>query len=197
MSVLPVSDMTYWRGAALEKLQQPELADQVFRGIAAFADELEAQEPKIDYFATSLPAMLLFHEDLAHRNRVLAAFLRAQAAYGCNGAAAAIPMLRTVLALDSNHAGASDLLQQIELSERDVAEQAAFRTLRNRTPFHDGVLVSAEKIRRTEFGPSNGGGGGTAPDHIRRVKVRQASGGADPNRTVGIRENGVLECCPR
>ncbi len=125
MSVLPVSDMTYWRGAALEKLQQPEQADQVFRAISAFADELEAQEPKIDYFATSLPAMLLFHEDLAHRNRVLAAFLRAQAAYGCNGAAAAIPMLRAVLALDSNHAGAADLLQQAELSEREVAEQSA------------------------------------------------------------------------
>jgi tetratricopeptide (TPR) repeat protein len=128
MSVLPVSDMTYWRGAALEKLQQPELADQVFRGIAAFADELEAQEPKIDYFATSLPAMLLFHEDLAHRNRVLAAFLRAQAAYGSNGAAAAVPMLRAVLALDSNHAGASDLLQQIELGERGAISQESSRT---------------------------------------------------------------------
>jgi tetratricopeptide (TPR) repeat protein len=128
MSVLPVSDMTYWRGAALEKLQQPEQADQVFRGIAAFADELEAQEPKIDYFATSLPAMLLFHEDLAHRNRVLAAFLRAQAAYGSNGAAAAVPMLRAVLALDSNHAGASDLLQQIELGERGAISQESSRT---------------------------------------------------------------------
>jgi tetratricopeptide (TPR) repeat protein len=111
MSVLTVSDMTYWRGAALEKLQQSKQAEQVFRSIAAYADELEVEEPKIDYFATSLPTMLLFHEDLVHRNRVLAAFLRAQAAYGCDGAEAAIPMLRAVLALDSNHAGASDLLQ--------------------------------------------------------------------------------------
>jgi tetratricopeptide (TPR) repeat protein len=128
MSVLPVSDMTYWRGAALEKLQQPEQADQVFRGIAAFADELEAQEPKIDYFATSLPTMLLFHEDLAYRNRVLATFLRAQAAYGCNGATAAIPMLRAVLALDSNHAGASDLLQQGELGEPGATPQGKSHT---------------------------------------------------------------------
>jgi tetratricopeptide (TPR) repeat protein len=123
MSVLPISDMTYWRGAALEKLRQPKQANTVFRSIAAFADELEVQEPKIDYFATSLPTMLLFHEDLARRNRVLAAFLRAQAAYGSNGAAAAIPMLRAVLALDSNHAGASDLLQQIELGERGAIPQ--------------------------------------------------------------------------
>jgi tetratricopeptide (TPR) repeat protein len=118
MSVLTVSDMTYWRGAALEKLHLHEQARQVFESIAAHADALERQEPKIDYFATSLPAMLLFHEDLAHRNRVLAAFLRAQAAYGLLGARAAIPMLRAVLALDSNHAGASDLLQQTELTLR-------------------------------------------------------------------------------
>src|SRR5260370_40246752 len=110
MSVVPASDMTYWRGAGLEKLQQPEQADQVFRSIAAFADELEVQEPKIDYFATSLPTMLLFHEDLGRRNRVIAAFLRAQAAYGSSGAAAAIPLLHAVRTLDSHHAGASDLL---------------------------------------------------------------------------------------
>jgi tetratricopeptide (TPR) repeat protein len=115
MSVLTVSDMTYWRGAALERLQQSKQAEQVFRSIAAYADEIEVEEPKIDYFATSLPTMLLFHEDQGHRNRVLAAFLRAQAAYGREGAEAAIPMLHTVLALDCNHAGASDLLQQAVL----------------------------------------------------------------------------------
>jgi hypothetical protein len=128
MSVLAVSDMTYWRGAALEKLQQPKQAEEVFRGIATYADELEVQEPKIDYFATSLPTMLLFHEDLGHRNRVLGAFLRAQATYGCNGAAAAVPMLRAVLTLDINHAGAADLLQQAELGFRSGASQAASPT---------------------------------------------------------------------
>jgi tetratricopeptide (TPR) repeat protein len=124
MSVLTVSDMTYWRGVALEKLQQRTQAEQVFRSIAAYADELEVQEPKIDYFATSLPTMLLFHEDLHRRNHVLAAFLRAQAACGLDGAEAAIPMLRAVLMLDSNHAGASDLLEETELTIRATTAQA-------------------------------------------------------------------------
>jgi tetratricopeptide (TPR) repeat protein len=127
MSVLTVSDMTYWRGAALEKLQQPHEARQVFRSIAAHADTLEEQEPKIDYFATSLPTMLLFQEDIAHRNRVLTAFLRAQAAYGLNGAEAAIPLLRVVLSLDSNHAGAADLLQQAEFVSHDSQSAAGTR----------------------------------------------------------------------
>jgi tetratricopeptide (TPR) repeat protein len=124
MSVLTVSDMTYWRGAALEKLQQRAEAEQVFRSIAAYADELEVQESKIDYFATSLPTMLLFHEDLRHRNRVLAAFLRAQATYGVEGAEAAIPRLDAVLKLDSNHAGAFDLLQQTQLAARAPSMKA-------------------------------------------------------------------------
>jgi hypothetical protein len=74
--------------------------------------------------------MLLFHEDLGHRNRVLAAFLRAQATYGCNGPADAIPLLREVLTLDSNHAGASDLLQQAELG----AGEATVQTESQRSP---------------------------------------------------------------
>jgi tetratricopeptide (TPR) repeat protein len=127
MSVLSVSDMTYWRGAALEKLQQPEEARDVFQSVSAYAEILEEQEPKIDYFATSLPTMLLFHEDLSHRNRVLAAFMRAQAAYGLNGAEAAIPLLRAVLALDSNHAGAADLLQEAEITLPDSQSAARAR----------------------------------------------------------------------
>jgi tetratricopeptide (TPR) repeat protein len=126
MSVLAVSDMTYWRGAALEKLQQQDQAEQVFLSIAAYADELERQEPKIDYFATSLPAMLLFREDLRHRNRVLAAFLRAQATYGLDGPEAAFPMLHAVLTLDSNHAGASDLLQEAKLAARTTTTQTGY-----------------------------------------------------------------------
>jgi hypothetical protein len=71
--------------------------------------------------------MLLFHEDIPHRNRVLAAFLRAQAAYGLNGAEAAVPLLRTVLSLDSNHAGAADLLQQAELLPHDSQSASRVR----------------------------------------------------------------------
>ncbi len=116
MSVLTVSDMTYWRGAALKQLGQSAQAEEAFRDIAAFANELEMQEPKIDYFATSLPTMLLFHEDLKQRNRILATFLRAQAAYGLEGPVGAVALLQQSLALDNNHAGASDLLQQTSIA---------------------------------------------------------------------------------
>lgn len=116
MSVLAVSDMTYWRGAALNRLDQTSLAREVYRDIAAYADRLNQTEPKVDYYATSLPTMLLVHEDLARRNHILASFLRAQATHGLYGPEASRSLLRTVLALDSNHAAASDLLLQAEFA---------------------------------------------------------------------------------
>jgi hypothetical protein len=57
---------------------------------------MKAREPKIDYFAISLPAMLLFDEDLTYRNRVSAYFLRAQALYGPSRTSEAMQSLSEV-----------------------------------------------------------------------------------------------------
>ena len=113
MSMLPVSDMTYWRGAALQRLGEAGAAMEVFGSIDAYATRLEQEQPKIDYFATSLPAMLLFREDLGRRQHVLVSFLRAQVVLGSSGMEAAKPLLRQLLVLDVNHAAAADLLQQV------------------------------------------------------------------------------------
>jgi hypothetical protein len=43
------------------------------------SEYLESTAQKIDYFATSLPAMLLFEVDLVRRNKHHALFLRSQA----------------------------------------------------------------------------------------------------------------------
>ena len=44
--------------------------------------ELQDAPARIDYFATSLPTLLLFDDDLAKRQRVTALFLMAQAELG-------------------------------------------------------------------------------------------------------------------
>jgi hypothetical protein len=64
--------------------------------------------------------MLLFNEDLAHRNLIDALFLRAQALAGMKRIAEAEVLLREVLTLDRNHAGASDFLKQLVTSEGKV-----------------------------------------------------------------------------
>ena len=65
---------------------------------------------KIDYFATSLPAMLLFEDDLQFRQETTALLLQAQAHLGLGRKARARGMLRTVLRRDPNHALAADHL---------------------------------------------------------------------------------------
>ena len=113
MSVRLVSDMTYWTGMAYVALGDPAQANRVFQEIIDYARALEQSTPKIDFFATSLPAMLLFEEDLVRRNQIESCFLLAQGAAGLRQDAEAREMLSEVLRLDSNHAGASDLIRQL------------------------------------------------------------------------------------
>jgi len=72
------------------------------------------QEAKIDYFATSLPAMLLFEDDLQKRNRATAMFLQAQAWLGLGDTERAQQLLERLLDLDPSHALGADFLQQLE-----------------------------------------------------------------------------------
>jgi len=113
MSVRSISNMTYWSALAHEKLRDPAAASTLLQRIYDYSFELELAKPKIDYFATSLPAMLLFEEDLSLRNQVEAYFLRAQALVGLGRFEEAKHLLQSVLEKDRNHAGAADLLLQL------------------------------------------------------------------------------------
>ena len=86
----------------------------MFQEIYDYSLDLEVQTPKIDYFATSLPAMLLFEENLVLRQEVSARFLRAQALLGLAQTGRGIALLSDVRDLDGNHQGAADLLASIE-----------------------------------------------------------------------------------
>ena len=121
MSVRSISDMTFWTGMAYARLGYANHARDIFQKIYDYSLELEQQIPRIDYFATSLPAMLLFENDLAAQNQVDARFLRAQALLGLNREAEAKHLLDEVLQLDRNHPRASDLLVQLQLVLRSDA----------------------------------------------------------------------------
>ncbi len=114
MAVQSVSAMTCWSAMALRRLGDDAAAEALLHRVQAFAAGLEQQPVRIDYFATSLPAMLLFEVDLARQNRLEAGFLRAQAFYGLGELAHAETLLRALLQLDDSHMEAADLLGQIE-----------------------------------------------------------------------------------
>ncbi|MEO7600481.1 MAG: DUF5107 domain-containing protein [Opitutus sp.] len=113
MSVRSYSEMSYYSGLSLQRLGRKADARALFRAIARYADELAGQAAKIDYFATSLPTMLLFDDDLTHRQHTLAQFLRAQAELGLGRVSTARRRLLAVLQREPSHAGASDLLAEL------------------------------------------------------------------------------------
>jgi tetratricopeptide (TPR) repeat protein len=109
MQVQAISEMTYWSALALKELGRNDEAAVLFERIGAYGREFERQEPKIDYFATSLPTMLLFEEDAVLRHKVAGRLLQAQAMLGLGQREEASTLLKDVLRLDRNYAPALDL----------------------------------------------------------------------------------------
>lgn len=118
MSVKRFSEMTYYRALALKQLGDVLAARSLLHELLQYALQLAESNPKIDYFATSLPAMLLFKEDLSRRNELAAAFLAAQALVGLDDRQAGIERLQWILQQDPNHAIAADFLDELGLETR-------------------------------------------------------------------------------
>jgi tetratricopeptide (TPR) repeat protein len=115
MTVRAYSEMTYYSALALRRLGKKAAADKLLRALLAYAQSLAKTAAKIDYFATSLPTMLLFDDDLQARQLTTALFLEAQARLGLGQKARATALLRTVLKRDPSHALAADLAGSVSL----------------------------------------------------------------------------------
>jgi hypothetical protein len=113
MSVRAFSEMTYYSALSLKELGQAAKSRQLLRDLLAYARRLQTAEAKIDYFATSLPTMLLFDDDLQFRQETTALFLQSQATLGLGQTTQARTLLKIVLRRDPNHALAADLNQEL------------------------------------------------------------------------------------
>lgn len=78
----PADEATSWIGVAHARLGDEAAAEAVWAALDARAARLEAAPDEVDYFATSLPELLVFDLDTAERRRRLAERLRALAADG-------------------------------------------------------------------------------------------------------------------
>ena len=94
MSTRPFSEMTYFSALAWGRLGQTQRMKRLLRDLLAHARRLGKSRAKMDYFATSLPAMLLFDDDIQFRQETTAKFLEAQALMGLGKKTAARRLLR-------------------------------------------------------------------------------------------------------
>jgi tetratricopeptide (TPR) repeat protein len=121
MSVIAFSEMSYYSALAWERLGRKEKAQKLWTDLLAYAVQLQKSKPTIPYFATSLPTMLLFEDDLESRQTTAALFLQAQARLGLGQKARAKKLLDTILQRDPDHALASDLMASINAKESERA----------------------------------------------------------------------------
>jgi tetratricopeptide (TPR) repeat protein len=105
---------SYFRALSLRELGEEQAARAVLSSLAEYAAGRMEVEPKIDYFATSLPNMLLFDDDLGKRNRVESQLLSALACHGLGDVEKAIQQLEWVVAEDPNDLFAVETLGWIK-----------------------------------------------------------------------------------
>lgn len=113
MEVRAYSEKTFFSALSLLALGRKPEAGKLLGELRAYAEETMASPAKIDYFATSLPTMLLFDDDLQLRRHVSAHVMLAEAAIGLGDPATGREHLQAALKLDPNHALAADLLSDL------------------------------------------------------------------------------------
>ncbi len=102
---------SYFQALAMFALGCDEDAQAVLSRLQEFSAALLKTEPTIDYFATSLPNLLLFDDDLRKRNTIDSLLLSALASHGLGDTHGAIRQLEQVVALDPNHQFAAETLE--------------------------------------------------------------------------------------
>jgi tetratricopeptide (TPR) repeat protein len=113
MAVSAYSELSYYKALSLIELGESQEAKKLLAEIKAFAEAKLNDKAQIDYFATSLPLMLVFEDDIQKRNTIDANYLIALAEVGLGNKKKASAILNEVLKLNSTHVGAKELLEQI------------------------------------------------------------------------------------
>jgi tetratricopeptide (TPR) repeat protein len=116
----PQPDKIVYQALAWLKLEQPAKANTIFEKFIHFGQQHMQDKIRIDYFAVSLPDMLVFDVDINLRNRVHCTYLIGLGHLGLGDYARAQQYLEEVLRLDNNHQGAATSLQMIPFFKQTV-----------------------------------------------------------------------------
>ena len=112
----PSGDGPYWQALALRELGDDEAAQACLAGLLAAARERSREEVRSPYFATSLPSLLLFEDDLARRAHEGARYLEGLALLGLGRRRAARARFASLLADRPDHLEAALRLAELETS---------------------------------------------------------------------------------
>jgi tetratricopeptide (TPR) repeat protein len=109
-------DQIFYQGLAWEQLGAPEQSQAIFTRLLAYGQHHVDDEVKLDYFAVSLPDLLIFEDDLSLRNALHCRYLTGLGYLGLRQLPAAEAALAAVLSQDRRHAGAHAHLHLVRQS---------------------------------------------------------------------------------
>jgi tetratricopeptide (TPR) repeat protein len=99
-------DQIFYQGLAWRQLGDASRSQAIFDRLLAYGQQHLADEVKLDYFAVSLPDLLVFEDDLSRRNALHCHYLMGLGYLGLGQLPEAETALAAVLAQEGRHAGA-------------------------------------------------------------------------------------------
>lgn len=102
----PQPDKIFYQGMAWLKLGEQEKAEAIFRRLVQFGEAHLSDEIRIDYFAVSLPDLLVFDADLNEKNRIHCNYMIGLGKMGLGQEAEAMGIFAAILEQNHFHAGA-------------------------------------------------------------------------------------------
>ncbi|MBW4889808.1 DUF5107 domain-containing protein [Mucilaginibacter sp. HMF5004] len=99
-------DKIFYQGLAWEKLHKPEIATAIFNNLVNYGLAHEQDEVRVDYFAVSLPDLLIFEDDLKLRNYIHCRYIAGLGYLGLKKTDEAQQAFNDVTKNDAMHFGA-------------------------------------------------------------------------------------------
>lgn len=103
----PQPDAMFYQGLAWEKLMEFEVADTLFQRLVGWGKEHLNEGAAIDFFAVSLPDLLVFDDDLSQRHSIHCRYMIALGMLGQKKYAEAARFFDEVLQAEPSHIGAN------------------------------------------------------------------------------------------
>lgn len=98
-------DKIFYQGLALLKLGRMDEANGRFHKLTSYGEKHLFDKIKMDYFAVSLPDLLIWEDDLTIRNVIHCKYMMALGYWGLDQKEKSVRLLSEVERLDINHQG--------------------------------------------------------------------------------------------
>lgn len=114
------ADMILYQGLAQYKLGQTKAGNQRMYRLVDFGEQHIRDEVKIEYFAVSLPDLMIYEEDFTRKNKAHCNYVMGLGKLGLGKSEEAIIYFRETLEIDPFHLNCKILLEDLEKKSQNV-----------------------------------------------------------------------------